>query len=145
MGFRNGLTAVSISAEVAVLTVAAADIVGQIDRPQLTPAALAIAAADLTGPITAGQLAADVVPHIAGGLASYTFTGGSNLEHAITFPAGLFTAAPVVTSALRTGRVGLVSRITVAPTTAGVTLAVASVDSTAIDGVVYLNWIAFQP
>jgi hypothetical protein len=85
------------------------------------------------------------VPTFASGVTNFAFGGGNTLAVAITFPAGRFTVAPVVTAMMgaTSYRVATV-RQTVAPTTAGVTLTVSSTDSTAMNATLPVHWIAIQ-
>jgi len=84
------------------------------------------------------------VPAFATGVKAFVFAGGTILVQTVTFPAGRFTAAPVVTATQCAGARVVVAALSTAPTATSVALVVMSVDASAITGTVNVHWIAIQ-
>jgi len=84
------------------------------------------------------------VPAFATGVKAFVFAGGTILVQTVTFPAGRFTAAPVVTATQCAGARVVVAALSTAPTATSVALVVMSVDGSAITGTVNVHWIAIQ-
>jgi len=86
------------------------------------------------------------VPTFATGVTAFAFGGGNILSIAITFPAGRFTAVPVLTTGLGLTGAGdnMLTAHFVSLTAAGCTMIVATVDASAYTGTVNVNWTAIQ-
>ena len=81
---------------------------------------------------------------IAGGSGSMSFSGSSTASDAETFPAGLFSAAPIVVASLRTSGLGIAVSVTNV-TASGCTVRGITAGGTSITKTVNFDWIAYQP
>ena len=84
------------------------------------------------------------IPAFATGITNFVFGGGNTLTGAVTFPAGRFTAAPIVTAIVGATAYKAAVRQTVAPSTTGVTLTVWSTDAAAMSATIPVHWIAIR-
>ena len=81
---------------------------------------------------------------IAGGSGTMTFSASSTASDAESFPAGLFSAAPIVVASLRTSGLGIAVSVTNV-TASGCTVRGITAGGTNISETVAFDWIAYQP
>ena len=81
---------------------------------------------------------------IAGGSGTMTFSASSTASAAESFPAGLFSAAPIVVASLRTSGLGIAVSVTNV-TASGCTVRGITAGGTNISETVAFAWIAYQP